>query len=261
MTDIRHWLLFISSAFYLLLTGSVTAGGWLGVTIELPHGVQVAEIFKESPADRGNLKKGDIIHHVDGIAIRSTDHFIETITNTPAGRKTTLSILRKGKPLEITVTLENDAEHQSIGQGLTGRRLQSVPRSLMPHPSGPFFGGNDELGVPSQLFPSEKWASYRPPQERRYRPPAPSAWLGIAPGTATNGVAVMGVAPNSPAEQAALKVGDIVTAINRRSIASPEALVRTIGVMQPGDLVEISFRRDGRTHMLQVQLQKPPLKP
>ena len=130
-------------------------------------------------------------------------------------------------------------------------------------PSRPTYFGEQEPGHHPTHFSSPKeWPSYRPPREKQFLPPPPpSAWLGIAPGAANDGVEVLGVAPNSPAEQAELKTGDIITAINRQTFTSPRALVRAIGIMRPGDLVEISFTRKGRIHMMQVPLQSPPSTP
>lgn len=199
---------------------------------------------------------------LDGITIRSIDHFIKMVANIPAGKEVTLAILRKGKALDIKATLENDEEHQSFTQTLATDHWQKPTHgNFTPPPTPSFSGGKERLRTASPFFPPETWESYRPPQERVYRPPLPSAWLGIAPGAAANGIMVMGVAPNSPAEQAELKVGDIITAINRQPITSPKAFVQIIGRMQAGGLAELSFTREGRTQMLQVQLQEPPLHP
>lgn len=262
MTHAKPWFLSISTAIYLFFSGPAMAGGWLGVTIIPPKGVQVAEIFKDSPADRGNIKKGDILLQVDNVSIRSIDHFIEILSRASAGTEKTLAILRKGQALEIKLTLENDKEHISFAQNMASRWQQPTHGSLMPSTTSAFPGEAVRRRKTTPFFPQEEWPSYRPPQERRYRsPPLPSAWLGIAPGEATNGVAVLGVAPNSPAEQAELQVGDIITALNRQDVASPKEFVQTIGMMQADTMVEISFTRKGRTHMLQIQLQRPPVNP
>ena len=255
-------LLLIFTLFFLLQVGTAVAGGWLGVTLAPPQGVQVAEIFKDSPADQYLIKKGDVILKVGTVTIRSISHFNSVLELTPAGQEVLLVILRKGEAVEVPVTLENSDDHQSFPQSSATLWRQSQHGSLMPPvTTQPLFPTGSEQGLArSRSFLPEEWSSYRPPQERRYRPLPPAAWLGIAPGPATNGVAVMGVAPNSPAEQAELQEGDVITAINRQNFTSPGELVRTIGMMQPGDLVEISFFRDGRTHMLQVPLQRPPIK-
>ena len=103
------------------------------------------------------------------------------------------------------------------------------------------------------------WSSL--PQAERFHLPTPKAWLGVASETAEGGIVLLGIAPHSPAKQADLRVGDILIAVNRQAIASPNALVQALRLMRPGDLVEIAFIRGGRTLMSQVQLQKAPVGP
>ncbi|MEO5352970.1 MAG: PDZ domain-containing protein [Magnetococcus sp. XQGC-1] len=241
-----HHSLALSAAALLLPAHPAMANGWLGLTIHPPQGVQVGEIFKEGPADRSGLRKGDLIRSVDDTNIRSPDHFTDLITQAPAGKSITLTVWRKGEELKIKATLDNGDEHLPFPQTTGNRWQQAAPGSLMPPP-----------------IPREKgeWSAPLLPHEERFRPPGPSAWLGIAPGIAAGGVAILDVAPRSPAEQADLKTGDVIIAINRQAIASPDALVQTLGMMRPGDLVEIAFNRDGRTLMSQVQLQKAPTNP
>ena len=269
----RVHTLFSSLVFFVaLLVSSVAwAGGWLGITIKPPQGVQVAEIFKESPADRSAIKKGDVIKRINGIVIRSPEHFIKTVIGFPAGKEITLDILRQGHAVKLNVTLEDNEEHYSIGQGLANRWSVPAPGSLQSGYTLPTFGEKSSItdgmgrafpGRRESYLPSEG-RGYIPPQERLFRlsSPVPSAWLGIATGMSTDGVVVMGVAPNSPAQQAELKVGDVITAINRQPILLPEDLVRVLTIVKPDDLAEISFSREGKLQMLQVQLQKPPTPP
>lgn len=249
-----------------LVAASALAGGWLGVTVHPPQGVQVAEIFKDSPADRHGLQRGDVIHRVNGLPLRSTDHFFELIATLPADKEVTMTILRQGKTQELTVTLDNDEEHRFTGQdsGGTAGRWQQRPSER-----GAFLSSARPRNTTTSFAPMEPWASYRPPREMSYLPPGepsyrtdkPAAWLGIAPGVAVGGVAIMGVAPDSPAEQADMKIGDIITAINRQAVTSPEVFVQRVRLMQPGDLLEVSLLRDGRSHMLQLQSQKAPVNP
>lgn len=247
----------------LLASSVVLAGGWLGITVKPPQGVQVAEIFKESPADQSAIKKGDVINRVNGIVIRSPEHFIKTVIDSPAGTEITLDILRQGHALEIKVTLEDNEAHQSMGQGLVSRWSLPTMGEKRDTSEGMASGFSESRAEKRASYPPSENGGYIPPQERLFRlaPPVPSAWLGIAPGIATDGVVVMGVAPGSPAQQADLRVGDVITAINRQPILSPEALVHVLSMVKPDDLAEISFNREGKAQMLQVQLQKSPTPP
>lgn len=248
----NHFFSLLVAIGLLLAANPVQAGGWLGITIEPPQGVQVAEIIKDSPADKIGLEKGDIIHQVDGTVILSLGHFMQIIATSPAGHETTLTLLRKGKDITLKVTLEDSEKHPSVSQG----DLQH------PRNTNPYANGFPHRYRPHNNSADRFFRTYdNPEQNYALAPPSPSAWLGVAPGPATDGVMVIGVAPNSPAEQAGLRSGDTIFAINRMPVTTPNALVQAIAPLQPGDLVEISFKRDGRTQMAQAPLQPPPSSP
>lgn len=234
----------------MLLSQPAMANGWLGLTIQPPQGVQVSEIFKESPADRSGLKKGDLIRLVNDTLIRSTDHFTNTITQTQAGKEVILTVWRNGKEIKIKAILDNDADHHPLPPVTAEHKSQLAPNMLMP---------TDNL--PPALPREQPWSVPSLPQAERLAPPAPSVWLGIASDLASGGLIIVDVAPHSPAEQADLRAGDLLIAINRQAIASPNALVQILSMMRPGDLAEVTFNREGRTLMSQVQLQKAPVNP
>lgn len=241
----------------MLFSHTVWANGWLGLTIHPPQGVQVAEIFKESPADRSGLKKGDLIRLVDETLIRSMDHFTDTITQIQPGKEVTLTVWRKGKEIKIKAILDDEADHNPFPPVTAERRSPLTSGSpLAPGPLVP-----DDNAPPS--LPGEPpWSLPPLPQTESLPPsPPPSVWLGVASERASGGLVIVGVAPRSPADQADLRPGDVIVAINRQAIASPDALVRMLSMMHPGDLAEITFNREGRTLMSQVQLQKAPVNP
>jgi Do/DeqQ family serine protease len=68
--------------------------------------------------------------------------------------------------------------------------------------------------------------------------------LGLANGTV--GALVAEVVKGSPAEKAGIEPGDVVTAINGKSVRTDGELRNTIGLMRIGDKVDISVIRDGK---------------
>ncbi len=64
--------------------------------------------------------------------------------------------------------------------------------------------------------------------------------------TGTGGAVVARVIPQSPAEEAGLQSGDIVTAVNGRPIADGSALRNAIGLLPIGSKVELELQRGGR---------------
>jgi serine protease Do len=74
-------------------------------------------------------------------------------------------------------------------------------------------------------------------------------WLGLEIGPAENdqsGAEVASVVVNSPADEAGLTDGDIVTKLNDKTIDSPKTLSRLVGNLEPGDKVRIEYLRDGK---------------
>jgi serine protease Do len=61
---------------------------------------------------------------------------------------------------------------------------------------------------------------------------------------AENGVVIMGVEPGSPAEKAGLKGGDVITAVNGKTIKTGNDLVNPIAQAPIGSKVKLNFVRD-----------------
>jgi hypothetical protein len=89
--------------------------------------------------------------------------------------------------------------------------------------------------------------------------PAPStsqAFLGVAVTTSDNGqgVVIGTVQTGSPAADAGLKAGDVITAVDGTSVNSAAALSTAIRSHQPGDSVKITYTRGGTSADVQVRL-------
>ena len=57
------------------------------------------------------------------------------------------------------------------------------------------------------------------------------------------GVIVGSVAPSSPGERAGIRVGDIITMINRKRINNTAEMEHVVGVLAPGNHVSVTFYR------------------
>ncbi|MGQ9501842.1 MAG: trypsin-like peptidase domain-containing protein [Anaerolineae bacterium] len=91
----------------------------LGLPVE--RGVLVARLYRNSPADRAGVRGavrqvvvgnqrvfvgGDVLVAINGVAIRDWNSLQEYLEeNTRVGQTVTLSVLRDGQPLELSVTL------------------------------------------------------------------------------------------------------------------------------------------------------------
>lgn len=66
------------------------------------------------------------------------------------------------------------------------------------------------------------------------------------------GAEVREVVSGSPADEAGLRRGDVVTAVDGRPVKDSESLTATVRQFAPGDEAEVTVRRDGEDRTLQV---------
>src|SRR3990172_8710896 len=75
---------------------------------------------------------------------------------------------------------------------------------------------------------------------------AAQPYLGITFGPADEGAQVMRVLPDSPAATAGLKRGDIITAVNGKSI-SAETLAEAVSALSVGDDITLTVTRNNES--------------
>jgi hypothetical protein len=75
---------------------------------------------------------------------------------------------------------------------------------------------------------------------------------------ATEGVFVQDVAPGGPAEKAGIEGGDVITAINGKSIRDDRDLVTTVSALNPGASATVSAVRSGKPQTFQVVVADRP---
>ncbi|MBA3488255.1 MAG: trypsin-like peptidase domain-containing protein [Longispora sp.] len=66
------------------------------------------------------------------------------------------------------------------------------------------------------------------------------------------GAEIAGVDPGSPAEKAGLKQGDLVTAIDGKTVRNSDELVSMVQAVQPGSKLSLIVVRDGKTSTIEV---------
>jgi len=106
-----------------LRSGRPVSRGYLGITtaeldqvyqaaLNLKHGVVVGDVVRGQAADKGNVQRLDVITAIDGQELNSPDELVSLIASHRAGDVVKLSIIREGKPKELTVTLGDRKEMQ-----------------------------------------------------------------------------------------------------------------------------------------------------
>lgn len=189
-----------SIAEQLIQTGEVTRG-YLGIVIqpltselaesfglEQSQGILVAQVSADSPAEKAGLKQGDVIVAYQGTPVTNVGDFRNRVSLTRPGTREALSVIRDGKPREITITIGQLSDEQSIAQG----SAQTT----------------EELGLTVQALTPELAKQFNT--------------------QAGEGVVVTQVESGSAAATAGIRPGDVILQVNRHSVDTPAAFKRAV---------------------------------
>jgi serine protease Do len=174
-----------------LRNGGVTRG-FLGVTIQevsealaknfaldKAKGALVSNVVKDGPADKGGLRRGDVIVEVNGKTVPNSRTLPRMVAKLPPGSRAELKIIRNGQTRKVTVTL--------------GKLPESpVVASLPPQEMG------KKLGIQVQDLTPESAQQLQSETGK--------------------GAVITNVAPGSPASRAGLRRGDVIIEANRKPV-------------------------------------------
>lgn len=80
------------------------------------------------------------------------------------------------------------------------------------------------------------------------------AFFGVMLDPSAEGMELLDVVKDSPAEKAGLKKGDILQSINELQVSTYEELTKTLSNYKPGDSIVVMYRRDGQVNKVQANL-------
>ncbi|MDR3401297.1 MAG: M6 family metalloprotease domain-containing protein [Chthoniobacter sp.] len=83
--------------------------------------------------------------------------------------------------------------------------------------------------------------------------------LGMAPTEGEDGIAIRSVQPDSPAAVAGLHPGDVLVKVNDASLGIALAVTDALADKEPGDTVNLTYRRDGVESQVSVKLAPSPV--
>lgn len=200
--------------------------GWLGVSIQEltqdlanqfdapdTHGALVGDVFSESPAGKAGLKRGDIIRSYNETTVKDPTHLRTLVAETTPNTSVSMDVWRNGKKIALSV---------SIGE------MPKDVASLSKEAPGSIRGDHALSGL-----------SVGP----------------IKPGDTRDGsgVVVTQVEPNSPAERAGLRPGDIILELNRSSIRSVQDFEQTVSKLKADSSVLVLLQRGNGTIFLTIK--------
>ena len=179
-----------------LMQGRKVLYGWIGVMIQDvdsdlvkyfglkdKKGVLVSRILEQSPAEKAGLAAGDIITSFDGIGVRNTQDLIRRVLKKDIGEKAELGVIRGGRPYSFDVEIGTRPEEET----------------LLAHEKKESPSGTVELKYWRGLEVSDATEELR----TRFKL------------TLDKGVVVVQVETSSPAEEAGIRIGDVIYEIDR----------------------------------------------
>lgn len=207
----------------LVATGKITRG-YLGVNIQTVtpdlakalkmegrQGALVSDVVSGSPAEKGGIKRGDIIVDYNGKEVNDSHELPALVAATPVNEEVSVTVLSDGKALQLPIVVaklqsdETDIENSAHeSKGKWGLQLQNL---------------NDEMGQRFRL-------------------------------QADKGVVVVGVQPDSPAREAGIRQGDVIVEVNRQPVNSVTEVKQNIAKSGDKDnLLLLVQRQNGKFYV------------
>jgi len=197
-----------------------TRRGWLGVHVQNvteeiatglglpePKGALVAKVSPDSPAAAAGIEPSDVILKFDGQPIDNMRSLPRAVAATPIGKSVAIALLRKGKPMDFTVTLGRLPEGEDVEDAAV------EPEEKAPAPQTE---REDLLGLAISPLTDELRDRY-----------------GI--GKSIEGVVITEVKPNSPAAQKNVKAGDVIVEVTQEKVKQPhDVKSRLLAVKKSG---------------------------
>ena len=236
-----------SSSWLGVETQEVTSEKMKDLKLSAERGVVIGRVMPDSPAAKAGLKENDVVTQVNGETVEGAVQFRRMIREIPAGRKVQLTVWRDGRSQTIDATL---------GKAEEGRRtwIQAAPRAFafqvpetpeIPEIPRMEWNGNlmflnrPRLGIEAEDL-NDQLGTY----------------FGAPDG---EGILVRSVNPDSPAQKAGIKAGDVITSLNGEKLHSVGELREKLGAAKDAKSVKIGLVRNKSAMTLTVEL--PPSKP
>ncbi|MBC8107821.1 MAG: PDZ domain-containing protein [Anaerolineae bacterium] len=187
--------------------------GWLGVEI---HGVGEAEFRDEAKStgytgekgvivsrvlsgapSAGKLQPSDIITHINGKDVESRSQLRNEIAMIPPGTEVKLTVFRDGKTIEVPV---------KIGEQPSDLLARAIPNGAPERPANDGTASAENLGVQLATVNDELLERF-----------------GLANTPGLKGALITNVQQSSPAAQAGIRPGDVITRIGSERVTNAQS--------------------------------------
>ncbi|MEZ4726470.1 MAG: PDZ domain-containing protein [Caldilineaceae bacterium] len=168
-------------------------------------GLVIVAVDQAGPAAAAGVARGDILLAVDDTAVNSVADLVTVLADVEAGATVTLQLQHGDDVIEIEVETASQSSHAYLG--------------ILPY------------GAPAFSMPGPRIFEHR-----LARPAAP-----LTPTIAMRQVVVVEVLAGSAAEAAGIAVGDVITAVDGKTITNPQLLQAHLANLAPGDGITLTI--------------------
>jgi len=219
----------IKTVLPTLIKGEEVTRGMMGVVIQelnadlAKHfglsdskGALVAQVNKDSPAEKAGLKTGDVIVRFEGKEVRDTRQLRNLVAAATPGTSVKVDVIRDGKEQSFTVTI--------------GRMPTEMVAATKP--SGKGENRLDELGLSVQTLTPDLARQLDLQGEK--------------------GVLISGIEQDSIVSMANLQVGDLIVEVNRQRVTSVAEFLDALGDQ---DQILLLIRRNGESLFVMLRMR------
>jgi len=240
------------------------------------RGVRISDLLPGSPAQRAGLRPGDRIIKLADRPIKSYADVIRFINRVQPGQTAKVTVNRDGQEKTVQITLasreelygdqdqnysddsqqrqsrfgsnqrmrQQDGQQNQYGgysQGNRGGRQDNYDSS-----QGQLFGGRRD----QQYLTRDRERTFQGGQQNDEQ----QGVLGIDLENQRDSAVVANVWPGSPAEQAGLRRGDEIVAIDGQEVRNQNNLMQELQQYEPGERVRLTIARNGQEQTVRVRL-------
>jgi serine protease Do len=187
--------------------------------------VKVDNVMVESPAAKAGLKQNDVIVEFRGERIKDNEDLLRRVASTPVGTTAPVKIYRDGRPMTLNVVIGRRPGRETIANTAAGLPGDDLRR--------------ENLGIGIKNLSSQLALDTDP--------------------DGVKGVLVARVDSGSVADDAGLKVNDVIETMNREPIDDNEDFKRTLNRLKSGDPIVLLVHRKNLapTPRIFISLNKP----
>ena len=214
-------------------------------------GAEITNVSKESAAEKAGLKNGDIITKINDKKVEDPESLSDVVTSFKPKEEVTVYYKRDGKNGSVKATLGERKESKTMAYSFNGpdgmTRSFSMPR-IQTVPGIELGDMKPRVWAPGSDNNYELFRDTYPRQQK--------LGLKIQDTEAGNGVKILDVDKDSPAEKAGLKKDDLVTEIGGKKVSNTDEVREALHDNIEKSAYNIKASRNGNAMSFDIKIPK-----